>query len=165
MNPVYVKELQRRLRLLSLMDDRYLSVEIDGSYGPKTTEAVRVFQRANELAASGVADEATVKRLGELYEDYVQLTADPQGVCAFPSPYFVMREGESGSSVYILQAMLAEICAEFVSPLSPTVTGVFDEETRACVRRWQAVLGLPENGEVDRFCWDRLADLYNMRLL
>ena len=165
MNPVYVKELQRRLRLLSLMDDRYPSVEIDGNYNEKTAEAIRIFQRSNDLLPSGTADDDTVKKLGELYDDYVQLTADPHAVCVFPSPYFVMRSGENGCAVQILQAMLAEICSGFTSPRPPALSGTFDDDTRACVEVWQEVFGLPKNGEVDRFCWDRLADMYNMRLL
>ncbi len=165
MNTAYVKELQRRLRLLSHMDDRYLSVAVDGVYGPNTTAAVRAFQQAVGLSPSGTADERTVRALGELYHDYVQLTADPRAICPFPSPYFVMREGEHSTAVLVLQAMLTEICAPYTTLTPPVPSGVFDETTLACIKRWQTVLGLPENGEVDRFCWDRLADVYNMRLL
>ncbi len=165
MNIAYIKDLQRRLRFLSHMDDRFLSVTVDGVYGPNTASAVRAFQQAVGLSASGTADDATVRALEELYNDYAQLTADPRAICPFPSPYFVMREGESSTAVWILQAMLAEICASYTTPKAPTPNGVFDDATRLCVKHWQAVLGLPENGEVDRFCWDSLADVYNMRLL
>ncbi len=165
MNTAYVKELQRRLRLLSHMDDRYSSVDVDGMYGPQTAAAVRTFQQTVGLPANGTADERTVRLLGDLYHDYVQLTADPRAICPFPSPYYVMREGERGTAVLILQAMLAEICQPYSSPQPPAANGTFDETTKACLIFWQTVLGLPENGEVDRFCWDKLADVYNMRLL
>lgn len=164
MNTAYVKELQRRLRLLSHMDDRYLPVSVDGVYGTTTAAAMRAFQQAAGLPVNGTADEKTVRLLGEVYQDYVQLTADPRAICPFPSPYFVMREGEHGSAVWVLQAMLSEICAPYAMS-APIPNGSFDETTCSCIKHWQRVLGLPENGEVDRFCWDMLADVYNMRLL
>ena len=165
MNVAYVKELQRRLRLLSHMDDRYLPLNVDGVYGPNTATAVRTFQQTVGLPATGTADEQTVRLLGDIYHDYVQLTADPRAVCPFPSPYFVMREGERSTAVWILQALLTEICAPYTSPKPPVPNGHFDEDTKRCITLWQTILGLPENGEVDRFCWDKLADVYNMRLL
>lgn len=165
METAYIPHLQEQLRFLSLMDDHYLLPDTDGHFGEKTADAVRAFQQVNGLPVTGTADADTLSQLEKLYGDYLQLTADPQPICPFPSPYFVMREGESGPSVHILQAMLAELCSDFTTPAPPAVNGHFDEATRLCVARWQSVLGLPENGEVDRFCWDRLADVYNMRLL
>lgn len=165
MNVAYIKELQRRLRLLSHMDDRFLPITVDGIYGADTAAAIRAFQQAVGLPTTGHADEYTARLLGEAYHDYRQLTADPRAVCPFPSPYFVMREGERGTVVWILQAMLTEICTPYSKPTAPSPNGVFDENTARCIRHWQTVLGLPENGEVDRFCWDKLADVYNMRLL
>ncbi len=160
-----IRELQHDLRLLAMMDDQYLSPEVDGVYGKETADAVRAFQRVNGLPVTGEVDTATAQKISEEYAELLQLIADPQPICPFPSPYFVLRNGESGSLVYILQAMLAEICGEFVVPKPPAVTGTYDDATKACVQRWQQVLGLPADGEIDRFCWDRLAELYNMRLL
>lgn len=165
MNVAYIQELQRRLRLLSHMDDRYLPITVDGVYGPSTASAVRAFQQAVGLPPTGTADERTVRLLGDAYHDYIQLTADPRAICPFPSPYAVMREGEHSTTVWILQAMLTEICSPYTSPQPPALNGHFDDDTKRCITHWQAVLGLPENGEVDRFCWDKLADVYNMRLL
>lgn len=154
-------ELQQKLHLIAMMDDQYLSPADDGR---NMGDVLRLFQQVNGLPVSGQADAATRQRIDELYDDLLQLIADPHAVCPFPSPYHVVQEGENGSLIHILQAMLAEICREF-TVAAPSVSGVYDEDTQACIRRWQQILGLPVNGMVDRFCWDRLADLYNMRLL
>jgi murein DD-endopeptidase MepM/ murein hydrolase activator NlpD len=53
-----VRELQRILR------KRGLKVTIDGAYGKRTSEAVKVLQRRFKLRANGVANAAFLKRLG-----------------------------------------------------------------------------------------------------
>lgn len=55
-----VKQLQRLLRVLG----RY-GGEIDGSYGPKTTEAVKAFQKSVGLADDGIAGEKTMDKLSK----------------------------------------------------------------------------------------------------
>ncbi len=53
-----VRELQRILR------KRGLQVTVDGAYGKRTSEAVKVLQRRFKLPANGVANAAFLKRLG-----------------------------------------------------------------------------------------------------
>ena len=54
-----VKELQRRLTQWG-----YYSGAVDGVYGAKTVEAVKLFQRKNGLTADGVAGKSTFAALG-----------------------------------------------------------------------------------------------------
>jgi peptidoglycan hydrolase-like protein with peptidoglycan-binding domain len=53
-----VKELQHQLSALGLEPGL-----IDGRYGPKTTDAVRRFQRAHDLPVDGIADPVTLNAL------------------------------------------------------------------------------------------------------
>lgn len=53
-----VQRLQRILKLLGYYDGK-----IDGSYGPKTTGAVKAFQKANGLEVDGVAGPKTLEAL------------------------------------------------------------------------------------------------------
>lgn len=53
-----VKQLQRVLRLLGHYDG-----EVDGSYGPRTTDAVKAFQKAIGLNPDGVAGPETLEAL------------------------------------------------------------------------------------------------------
>lgn len=61
-----VKQLQRVLRLLGHYDGN-----VDGSYGPQTTKAVKAFQAANGLESDGVAGPKTLDALrkAELFTD------------------------------------------------------------------------------------------------
>ena len=53
-----VKNMQKRLKELG-----YLTGSADGVFGPKTTEAVKAFQKRNGLTADGVVGEETLKKL------------------------------------------------------------------------------------------------------
>ena len=53
-----VLQMQRILKLLG-----HYNGELDGSYGPKTTEAVKLFQMANGLSADGLAGPETLEAL------------------------------------------------------------------------------------------------------
>ncbi len=53
-----VKELQRELQRLGLEPGM-----VDGRYGPLTTQAVKRFQEAHNLAADGIADPETLSRI------------------------------------------------------------------------------------------------------
>ena len=164
MTDTQIRRLQQQLRLLAAMDDSYLPLKADGIYGPRTADAVRRFQLRHGLSVSGKADEPTVALIDRLYEDLSRLIDDPHAICPLSSPYFTSQHGDQGSFVWILQAILTEIGGGTAAPI-PKMSGVYDNDTADCVRFWQQVLGLPVNGILDRFFWDGIADLYNMRLL
>ncbi len=159
-----LSKVQQQLRLIAAMDERYTASAVDGVYGEKTAEALRRFQEIGGLPVTGEADEITIEAIRKVYEELSQLVADPEPIFPFPSPYFVIKDNESGTLIHILQAMLREISSDFdMEP--PPMTGHYDKETKAHVIRWQQVLGLPATGHIDRAAWDQLAGLYNMRLL
>ena len=159
-----IRDLQYKLQLIAAMDDSYLPLKADGISGPQTADALRRFQLRHGLSVSGEADEQTVTMIERLYDDLSRLIADPHALCPLPSPYFTASVGDTGSFVGILQAILCEIAADTAAP-KPPMSGAYDKQTADCIRFWQQVLGLPTSGMLDRFCWDGLADLYNMRLL
>ena len=97
--------------------------------------------------------------------EQLPLPTDPQPLYPFPAVDAVLKHGESGTVIYVLQALLTELCADFVSPKAPAVNGLYDEATAHCIAQWQTVTGMPQNGEVDRPFWDMLATIYNARLL
>ena len=54
-----VKEIQRRLKKWD-----YYNGSVDGIYGNKTKNAVKKFQKNNNLTADGIAGKATLKKMG-----------------------------------------------------------------------------------------------------
>ncbi len=66
----HVKALQQALKIKG-----YYKSAIDSSYGDKTTEAVKAFQKASRLTDDGVAGFATIKKLfGQNAANYTLLT-------------------------------------------------------------------------------------------
>ena len=90
-NGIRVREMQQRLRNLG-----YLAYYADGIYGPRTEEAIRIFQRQHGLAQSGVA---TVDTLQLLYS----------GRATFCSSFIDLYRGDSGIRVKELQQRLQEL--------------------------------------------------------
>ena len=54
----HVRELQEYLRLLSMTDERYPLLGVDGFFGPQTTEAVKIFQAQTDSPVTGTVQRA-----------------------------------------------------------------------------------------------------------
>lgn len=69
-----VEMLQTRLKYFG-----YLTGEVDGQYGPATSEAVKQFQEGANLAVDGVAGNETLRTLYSLPYDPNEAAANPDG--------------------------------------------------------------------------------------
>ncbi len=131
-----VRAMQRRLKELG-----YLSGSVDGSYGPKTTEAVRNFQQSNGLTPSG---SATTQTLELLYSD----DAMPFGEGYVPAdaPYVsasseALAQGQSGDDVAAMQRRLQEL-GYYTGP----ITGEYDAATATAVMAFQTSRNIDADG-------------------
>ena len=131
---VYV--LQARLFELG-----YYTGRIDGRYGSETTDAVRAFQRANGLAADGIAGKGTQSQLNSSH-------AIPAGSPAAEeieelpsaSELSTMRKGDKGAGVTALQERLMQL-----GYLSSS-DGQFGSGTERAVKLFQEANGLTADG-------------------
>lgn len=153
----HVRELQEYLRTVALTDNNYLELAVDGIFGEETAEAVRAYQLANQLPVTGKADSITWDHLLRDYLDALTLLSEAVPLHVFPLPQAVLRPGDRGTTIYILQAMLNSL--EEKDAL--TVNGYYDAATTEYVRHLQTISGFTANGEVDRAFWDHLATWYN----
>ncbi|OQP16804.1 peptidoglycan-binding protein [Geobacillus zalihae] len=132
-----VRDLQRRLKQLGYF--RY--PQITGYYGAVTADAVKQFQRANGLPATGRADRATLERLKQKEEG------------SSPSPSAALTVGARGDDVRKLQQQLKQLGYFTYSD----ITGYYGVLTADAVRRFQRDNGLPVTGAVDNQTVARLA--------
>lgn len=113
--------------------------EITGHYGKRTEAAVRKFQKRYGLAQTGVADEQTLARLGQLTD--LRMPAQSMALPKENYSASTLREGSQSDAVRILQENLA-----LIDYYSGSVTGRYGRLTKEAVRRFQRDNGLASDG-------------------
>lgn len=132
-----VRDLQN-----SLVAAGYYARSVDGDYGSTTKEAVILFQLAHGLPPSGEADDATRAAIR---------AAENQGYR--PGGGVVYAEGNRGSMIVDMQQKL-----QSAGYLSGGVDGVYGEDTKNAVKRYQQDHNIPVSGVIDEMTY---ADLNN----
>ena len=107
-----VRKLQRKLKDLG-----YYNGSVDGDFGSGTTEAVKLFQKVNDLRVDGVAGPATQR---VLYGTGSSIS------------YSALKEGDSGSAVTNLQYTLYEL-----GYYDADIDGIYGQTTKDAVRAFQ----------------------------
>ena len=131
-----VKQLQENLIQMG-----YLSGKPDGKYGLKTVEAVKAFQKANNLKADGTAGPLTLKAV---YSGTAKTTTPPAAEAAANNSNGSggsLRRGSTGTQVRSLQARLIEL-----GFLSGSADGIFGQKTMAAVIAFQKANKLKADG-------------------
>jgi hypothetical protein len=118
----YTKTLQKALK-----DAEYYTGEVDGIYGPLTTEAVEELQAANDLPVTGTVDMATANAL---QADLVELG-------------FTEAQEMLAATAAVQQTL------KLLGLWDGPVDGVWTEELTAAVMEAQEALGVEPTGEVD----------------
>lgn len=157
----YVREIQTYLRELSRHNLTIPRIAIDGVYGPETAGAVRTFQEQHGLAVTGEVDPLTWAAIYAEYQRVLNLHAPAQFIAPFPSPDTVIRQGDTGDLVMIVQMILRAISERFSDISFYRVDGIYSEIDATAVKSLQRRANLPETGDVDRDTWNALVDTYN----
>lgn len=136
-----VKELQ------TLLDKHGIACSADGVFGPATSEAVKSFQKANNLPVTGEVDKKTWEALRA--EPIVPTPPEPE-----PEPddtrrklYLIPRPRMEGDDVREVQERLN------VHNIVCDIDGVFGPATDAAVRAFQQAEGIAVNGVVNDETW------------
>ena len=144
-------EAQKRSHIHEIQSYLYPTVTPDGVYGPRTVSAVQAFQKIYNLPATGEVNRATWDAIVKAYR---KQTAEPDALNVFPSARYVLREGDSGALVYIVQAMLNDIGSRYDNLVPVAINGSFNAATTNAIRGVQQAADLPQTGAVDRDTWN-----------
>lgn len=151
----HIRELQRYLQALSMFNKKLLYIIPDGIFGNETATAVRAFQREYGLMESGAADSATWNKLVAVYRNF--LSHVPVSYNIFPSKNYILREGDDGLLVYIIQAMLNDFGKRHDNLISLNVDGAYGKATADAVKKFQRSVNLNRTGAVNAPTWNMLA--------
>lgn len=119
-----VKKLQQRLMDLGFMDND----EPTDYYGEMTQQAVKHFQRQNELPMDGIVGNTTW-----------------DAIMSPDAKYYAVSKGTEGDDIQRIQQRLYELGYLATADL---VTGNFGDSTEAAVIKLQEVNGLEQDGKV-----------------
>ncbi len=135
-----VTKLQKALKIAGYYED-----STDGSFGEKTEEAVKAFQKVKKLTVDGVAGKVTIKELfgKEASEapkedkslDGIKMIADIGGAPA------TSEKGDSGTKVKKLQQAL-----KLKGFYSGSIDGSYGDATEAAVKSFQKSKRLSQDG-------------------
>ncbi len=133
---------------------------LNGRFGSETDSAVRTFQDIFNLMVDGIVGLATWYKISRIYAAVTRLgeiTSEGTGT-RIPEepPSVVLRRGDSGSEVRLLQYILEYL--SFFYPGIPIVTvdGYFGEDTENSVIGFQKTFGLEADGVVGAATWNQL---------
>ena len=161
-----VEILQYFLDVLSLYYSNITPVAYTGIFDEQTRMAVIEFQKAMELPATGIVDEATWNKL---FNSIVGIfnTLPPERVylpmLRYPGINYVKGYGLEQPGVFIIQEMLSYI--SLVIPTIPLVNenGIFDDQTEKAVMAFQTMFNLNPTGIVDEATWNELVRVYRQQ--
>lgn len=157
-----IRGLQVMLQTIAYALETIPVVNPDGIFGPATEDAVRAFQKEYGLPVTGVVDEATFRRVVEIYELAQELLHTAQSpVLHFPA-HLVISSGQSHPHIYLAQAMFTAIHREIPDFSSLALTGTLDSSTKKDLILLQQQSGLPQTGALDLYTWNRLCLLYRI---
>lgn len=158
----HIYDLQRFLRRIQQDQGAPQPLAPDGIFGSETAAAVRDFQRRGRLPVTGTANFDTWTAIYAAYLALTDLDALPAAVNFFPAGADAqLKRGDKGPSVFVLQLMLGTAAPHFGDALPVPLTGEYDADTEAGVRRAQGVFLLPQTGQTDRATWAALTLFHN----
>ncbi len=160
-----VLQVQTRLNRISTNYPAIPKIaNVNGFFGQTTEDAVRRFQEIFNLTPDGIVGKATWYKIQFIYNGIKRLNQlDSEGLTLnevsrqFPG---VLREGDSGDFVRVIQLLLAFVSQyeESVPPVS--VSGYYGPDTTAAVRSFQQTYGLNPDGILGEQTYSQLYDVY-----
>ncbi len=159
-----IRQIQTMLRELSFYDDSIERIIPDGIYGEQTAEAVRSFQRSNNLYVTGEVDNDTWDKIVEAYEKNYQDNKRQVSVVIIDELDVPIEVGSATPSLYVIQAMILALSDYFDNIDAIEITGVFDAPTQKEVEKIQIISGITPNSLIDRAFLNSLAELYNTHI-
>lgn len=162
MSGVGVRVLQYYLSYIGEFVNSVPPIAVDGDFGEATRDAVLAFQRTYGLPETGVVDLLTWNSIYNVYLGLIRSISPfyREGV-VIPFPGTILRPGDSGDFVRVLQEYLNYIGTTYTEIPRINVDGIYGNATLAAVTAFMDIFGLSgRRGPVTSVVWDAIADVY-----
>lgn len=155
-----IMQVQEFLRTIQIFESKTVSVPIDGIYGDATANAVKAFQKQNELPVTGRVDKSTYDKLYQKALEAEFEMSEPLPIYVFANGRSIYK-GEKSSFVMLLQMLLNELKIAYDSYEVLKEDGVFGTSTENAIKEFQRKNGLISSGIVNKKTWNALVENYN----
>ena len=159
-----VFSLQTLLREIAQRDERIPLVIPDGRFNIQTENAVKEFQRYNNLLVDGIVDNDTWDALIRVHEDLVQEVYLPEIVCLNELTDKRIKLDEFADCLFVIQAMLHILALRFPNLPDLEISGQHKEDSVNIIKEIQRISGLEPTGEIDLKTYNAIARLYEIYL-
>jgi peptidoglycan hydrolase-like protein with peptidoglycan-binding domain len=146
---------------LNFISNTYTSIPkltVDGIYGYRMANAVRIYQGLFGLSNDGQIGPLTWNSIVNTYDN---LKSQKPNTTDTNYPGIILKEGSRGTSVELIQKYLNLISNVYTSIPKLVVDGVYGYKTVSAVRNFQSLFGLPVDGEVGLTTWNKIIEVYN----
>lgn len=139
-----------------LKDLNFYTGSVDGRTGPATRRAVESYQRKIGLPVTGEIDTALLRQLGagDRTAGIVARPASPQPAQQQPKPQTQKASLDVETRMRHIQAGLRAFGNQGIE-----IDGKNGGRTRAAIREFQALFGLPETGEPDEAVYAKMKEI------
>jgi len=151
----HIREFQRYLQGISYYNNRIPLIIPDGYFGKETSTAVRAFQREYNLPETGTVTHETWNKAVLVYKNLID--SEPVSLDVFPAKNYIVRTGDTGLIVYIIQTLLHEISSRYDNFPDISINGIYDNATADAVKLFQNISNLSQTGNVNNNTWNILA--------
>ena len=138
---------------------------VDGIFGVRTENAVRVFQEVFSLDVDGIVGRATWYALVRLYIAVTRMAElRSQGQKYYANSWALndpIEEGDRGIRVEHCQYMLSVLAAYIPEIPDLSIDGIFGPATRRAVIAAQRRFELPQTGVVNGETWEEIYDQFS----
>lgn len=155
-----ISEIQGYLNGISYYNPKIPRIIPDGIYGRESEITVRAFQQEYGLPVNGQINKVTWNKIVEVYKNLV--TPEPERIYVFQSKNSVLRQGDKGYDVTLLQIML-NLILEHSSYNLPKIntSGFFDNATVKAVKEFQRIIMAAQTGYVNVKTWNMITRVFN----
>lgn len=154
-----VAMLQAQLNRIS---DNYPAIPketVDGIFGQRTEEAVKVFQRVFNLTQDGIVGKATWYKISYIYvavKKLAELSSEGEALDPGAYPGYPIRRGDTGLNVLIIQFYINQAANYINSIYEVAMDGIFGSGLETQVRNFQRYFNLSADGVVGPATWDKM---------
>lgn len=154
-----IKQIQQFLRAISSRSSKIPLIDVDGIFGPETTNAVRAFQQEFGLNSTGVIDNKT---LDAIYQEYLRiLNLKEANTLKIFEENKILSLGDKSDEIYIIQLIINSINRKFSNIPTVEITGVLDIQTINSINKINEKFKKDSVDYLDQASWNNLSDLYN----